>query len=142
MEIELYVRSRDIGAFSASQKEMVMHSYCAPQAYSNAINTLGKGSVSGILSREEQEALSLLSTVADSMDGFDFNIVIKDIRSLFARLKTWFKHRTITTPLVVIGDKCFKGTLSKNELILTIKNATHVSNDDSKNSRSSNFISE
>jgi hypothetical protein len=130
MEIVLYVKSRKIGAITASQKEMITHSHCAPQGYSDAVSTLGKGSVSGILSRVEQDTISLLSEVGNSMDGLDLNIVIKDIRSLSARLKTWFKYRTMTTPLIVIGDQCFTGTISKNKLILAIKSATNVSNDE------------
>lgn len=95
---------------------MILHPYCAPDNYSNTMRSIGngliKGTINGILSAEEQLVMSRLITTVDSYSEHNLNITIIDNRSLFTRLKTWYKHRTTDTPFVVIGNQCIKGTLS------------------------------
>ncbi|MFX0124888.1 MAG: hypothetical protein ACFFAE_14755 [Candidatus Hodarchaeota archaeon] len=125
MEIELFVWSKgDIGAISPADREMIMHSYCAPEQYSHSMKSLGKGAlkgtIKGVLTADEQLVISRLITAIESVDTHNINVIIRDNRYLFTRLKTWYKHRTTSTPLVVIGNQCIQGTPSVKELTRAI----------------------
>ncbi|MFX0182143.1 MAG: hypothetical protein ACFE95_03580 [Candidatus Hodarchaeota archaeon] len=125
MEIELFVWSKgDIGAISSADREMIIHPYCAPEQYSHTMKSLGKGvmkgPIKGILSADEQLVISRLVTAIESVESNSINIVLRDNRYLFTRLRTWYKHRTTNTPLVVIGNQCIQGTPSVEELTKAI----------------------
>ena len=79
-----------------------------------------KGTIKGVLSANEQLVMSRLITAIESFETHNINVTIRDNRSLFTRLKAWFKYRTTNTPFVVIGEQRILGTPSVEELTRVI----------------------
>ncbi|MHA2226991.1 MAG: hypothetical protein ACXAC8_17380 [Candidatus Hodarchaeales archaeon] len=123
IKIDVYVRSRgSLGKINESNREMIIHSYCAPESYSNAIQSLGKNIVNGILSSEEQLLLSNLTRAIKSTNEKNSTVTLNDTSKLLTRVKAWFTYRTTVTPLIIIGNSTFKGAPSVEELIEAINN--------------------
>ena len=129
MEIQIYVSSKKqpkkTSSIQSNSKPVKIDLIrCHPEKFYHDL----EGVLREFLCPEDQLAISRLAMALEISEEKNCQITIKDYQNAINIMESYSKYQTIESPLIVIGNKIFKGLPSILELLEAILIPNSASN--------------